>query len=106
MLGILAIITILGMIYSFKLNFSRYVPLAILGVFFYFLFISSGPNGYGTYPRFRLSLSFIQAVYFGIFYDRMISRKSKSVKKNWHDESDYPSLLRSSCIRADRFSMS
>ena len=80
LLGIFAIITILGMIYSFKLNLPWYIPLAILGVFSYFLIVSAGPNGYGTYPRFRLSLSFIQAVYFGIFYDRMIRRKSKSVE--------------------------
>ncbi len=54
-----------GMIYGLiaSLKYSGFFNISILtmlGVFLYFLVINSGPYGFGAYPRFRLSFSFIQ----------------------------------------------
>ena len=39
---------------------------ALIGIFLYNLAISAGPNGFGTYPRFRLTLSFLTLIWIGI----------------------------------------
>lgn len=64
----LAFINLIGMIRSFSYLRPWYVPVALLGFFLYFLCVSAGPNGYGSFPRFRLSISFLQSLYVGIWY--------------------------------------
>ncbi|MHC1773325.1 MAG: ArnT family glycosyltransferase [Flexilinea sp.] len=63
----LSVVTILGIIRSFRIGIPWYISLILSGLFCYFLAVSAGPNGYGTFPRFRLSVSMLQALYFGIF---------------------------------------
>ncbi len=58
--------TVSGMIRSLRGGTPWYIGLTLCGIFLYFLLISAGPNGYGTYPRFRLSLSLFQAIFCGI----------------------------------------
>lgn len=44
----------------------RSLTIALIGIFLYNLAISAGPNGFGTYPRFRLTLSFLIWIWIGI----------------------------------------
>jgi len=75
----LSIVTILGIIRSFRTGISWYISLVLSGIFCYFLAVSAGPNGYGTFPRFRLSVSMLQALYFGIFI--CSAQKRKNLRK-------------------------
>jgi hypothetical protein len=71
---VLVLITIIGTVRSFQSQLPWYIPLAILGFFLYNLGVSAGPNGFGTYPRFRLSVSLIQALIAGFFFEWVLQR--------------------------------
>ena len=73
----LAFINLIGMIRSFSYLKPWYVPTALLCFFLYFLCVSAGPNGYGSFPRFRLSISFLQSLYVGIWYAFRQEKKQK-----------------------------
>ncbi len=68
LLGIIFICMCFGIFGSIKKISPPIVFVAMAGIFLYFLLISSGPNGYGTYPRFRLTVSFYQAFFAGLFF--------------------------------------
>ncbi len=44
----------------------RIITCALMGVTLYNLLISAGPNGFGTYPRFRLSVSILLLLWIGV----------------------------------------
>ncbi len=58
--------TVSGMVRSVRGAIPRVIEIMLCAAFLYFLLVSAGPNGYGTYPRFRLSLSLFQAIFCGI----------------------------------------
>ncbi len=62
----LNILLIIGLIKSFKIRLNWVHQTALLGIFLYSLVVCSGPVGYGSYTRYRLSISAFQAVYFGM----------------------------------------
>lgn len=62
-----ALLTGAGMIRAIRAKTpERSLVIALIGIFFYHLAVSAGPNGFGTYPRFRLTISFLTLIWIGI----------------------------------------
>lgn len=67
-LFVILLFTFLGIQRSFNLGMPWQLNVSLLCVMIYFLVIHAGPNGFGTYSRFRLSVSMLQAIYIGLFF--------------------------------------
>ena len=68
------VFTFWGIQRSFSSGIPLQINLMLLCVMIYFLAIHAGPNGYGTYPRFRLSISMLQTIYVGLFFATIIKK--------------------------------
>ena len=64
---IIAILTLRAILRAFRFRAAdSAIRIALLGILIYNLIISAGPNGFGTYPRFRLSVSLLELLWIGI----------------------------------------
>jgi hypothetical protein len=80
--GFLLVTILVFTFWGIKRSFSSGIPLQInlmlLCFMIYFLLIHAGPNGFGTYPRFRLSISMLQTIYVGLFIAKMNKKDGKT----------------------------
>ena len=66
-LSFIAILTLRAILRAFRFRAAdSAIRIALLGILMYNLIISAGPNGFGTYPRFRLSVSLLELLWIGI----------------------------------------
>ncbi|GAP39913.1 glycosyltransferase family 39 protein [Flexilinea flocculi] len=80
--GFLLVTILVFTFWGIQRSFSSGIPLQInlmlLCFMIYFLLIHAGPNGFGTYPRFRLSISMLQTIYVGLFFAKMNKKDGKT----------------------------
>ena len=74
-LSLIAILTLRAILHAFRFRAADgSIRIALLGILIYNLIISAGPNGFGTYPRFRLSVSLLELLWIGV--GTLIPRRS------------------------------